>query len=175
MRERVCVCMCVCVCARACWRVCVFERMRVCMECLHARDRAHAHLPVRASIRPFKSIQSAPPSTHLHPWLLVQMGHVELAAGRVGQALVVLFQDLVEALRKKGGGRGCWRQAGTQPHSHAATQAQSHAATTAHTRTCTFWQAAAHDHPRMPLVMFKRQGWAGGWSWGKASSSRFGA
>lgn len=38
---------------------------------------------------------------HLHPGLLVQVGHVELAAGRVGQALVVFLKDLVETLGRK--------------------------------------------------------------------------
>ena len=37
---------------------------------------------------------AAPP--HLHPGLVVQVGDVELAAGGVGQHLVVLLQDLVE-------------------------------------------------------------------------------
>lgn len=35
----------------------------------------------------------------LHPGLLMQMCDVELAAGRMGHQLVMLFQDLVEALQ----------------------------------------------------------------------------
>eukprot|EP00967_Tisochrysis_lutea_P079663 scaffold109086_cov17-Tisochrysis_lutea.AAC.1 len=35
---------------------------------------------------------------YLHPGLLMQVGHVELAAWRMGQQLVVLLQDLMKAL-----------------------------------------------------------------------------
>lgn len=45
----------------------------------------------------------------LHPGLLVQVGDVKLAAGGVGQHLVVLLQDLVHALQgvgPQGDGRG---------------------------------------------------------------------
>ena len=38
--------------------------------------------------------------SHLHPWLLMQVCNVELAAGRMWHQLVMLLQNLVEALRK---------------------------------------------------------------------------
>ena len=38
-----------------------------------------------------------PPPAHLHPGLVVEVGDVELAAGGVGQHLVVLLENLVEA------------------------------------------------------------------------------
>jgi hypothetical protein len=38
------------------------------------------------------------PVGSLHPGLLVQVGNIELAAGGVGQQLVVLLQDLVHPL-----------------------------------------------------------------------------
>ena len=40
----------------------------------------------------------APLGTHLHPWLLVEMRNVELPARRMRQALVMLLENLVEAL-----------------------------------------------------------------------------
>ena len=40
-------------------------------------------------------------AAHLDPLLLVQVRDVKLLAGRVRQHLVVLLQDLVEALRHK--------------------------------------------------------------------------
>lgn len=40
-------------------------------------------------------------NTHLHPELAVQVGNPELTAGRMGEHLVVLLEDLVGALQHK--------------------------------------------------------------------------
>lgn len=42
-----------------------------------------------------------PLRTHLNPLLLVQVGDIELLAWRMRQHLVVLLQDLVEALQRR--------------------------------------------------------------------------